>query len=273
MARRGWLPGVDSLDDIEAVREGLLSFYGVSALSEIPASVLHSAKKTNEFEEDTADLIAWVGRAKQISRHISLPALYRPEIMDDLLTHLKKLLKLAENVSKTVDLLAEYGIRLVFVEKLKSSKIDGACFWLSDAEPVIAMSLRFDRIDNFWYVLRHELHHVSKNDGKTNVGNQVSMRQEQDADEAYVRFIDPEQSIADYLRSNTASYDGVAALSQRLGIHQGLVAGQIQHQTHNYALFRTYLEPIRKYIISFGKNVDGWSHVMLAPAKEVKMDR
>jgi len=32
--------------------------------------------------------------------------------------------------------------------------------WLDDKSPVIALSMRFDRIDNFWFVLRHELEHV-----------------------------------------------------------------------------------------------------------------
>ncbi|MFX8692489.1 hypothetical protein ABTM44_18400, partial [Acinetobacter baumannii] len=57
-------------------------------------------------------------------------------------------------------LLQEAGVRFVIVEGLPGSKIDGVCFWLDDKSPVIGMSLRFDRIDNFWFVLRHECAHV-----------------------------------------------------------------------------------------------------------------
>ena len=53
------------------------------------------------------------------------------------------------------------------VEALPGSKIDGACFWLDPTTPVIAMSLRFDRIDNFWFVLRHELEHVLQRHGQS----------------------------------------------------------------------------------------------------------
>lgn len=63
-------------------------------------------------------------------------------------------------------ILAEAGVRLVFVEAMAGSKLDGACFWLTDDQPVIGMSLRFDRMDNFWFVLRHEIEHVLQEDGK-----------------------------------------------------------------------------------------------------------
>ena len=59
----------------------------------------------------------------------------------------------------------ECGVRFVVVEPLTQSKIDGVCFWLDSRSPVIGLSMRFDRIDNFWFVLRHEIEHVLKRDG------------------------------------------------------------------------------------------------------------
>ena len=54
----------------------------------------------------------------------------------------------------------------MIVETLSSAKIDGVCFSLDDASPVIGVSLRYDRIDNFWFVLRHEIEHVLQGHGK-----------------------------------------------------------------------------------------------------------
>jgi HTH-type transcriptional regulator/antitoxin HigA len=51
------------------------------------------------------------------------------------------------------------------VEALPGSKIDGVCFWLNEVSPVVAVSSRFDRIDNFWFVLRNELEHVDRRHG------------------------------------------------------------------------------------------------------------
>jgi HTH-type transcriptional regulator/antitoxin HigA len=47
-------------------------------------------------------------------------------------------------------------------EGASGGKIDASCFWLNDKTPVIGMSRRFDRIDNFLFVLRHELDHVRR---------------------------------------------------------------------------------------------------------------
>ena len=61
----------------------------------------------------------------------------------------------------------ECGVRYIIVEGLPGGKIDGVCFWLDPRSPVIGMSLRFDRIDNFWLVLRHEIEHVLCGHGKS----------------------------------------------------------------------------------------------------------
>ena len=57
------------------------------------------------------------------------------------------------------------GVRLIFVEALPGSKIDGVCVWLGD-QPVIGITLRLDRLDNFCFVLRHEIEHVLRGDGR-----------------------------------------------------------------------------------------------------------
>ena len=69
-------------------------------------------------------------------------------------------------VRRVPRLLGQAGVRFVVAECLPGSKIDGVCFWLNDRSPVIGMSLRFDRVDNFWFVLRHEIAHVRHSHGK-----------------------------------------------------------------------------------------------------------
>ena len=70
-----------------------------------------------------------------------------------------------EEVRHVPRFLSECGIRYVIVETLPKANIDGVCFWLDDF-PVVGMSVRQDRIDNFWFVLRHELEHALNRDGR-----------------------------------------------------------------------------------------------------------
>ncbi len=73
-------------------------------------------------------------------------------------------------------ILAECGVRLIIVEGLPNAKIDGVCFWLDKVSPVIGLSLRFDQIDNFWFVIRHEIEHVLNKDGQDTRNNRFRFR-------------------------------------------------------------------------------------------------
>jgi HTH-type transcriptional regulator / antitoxin HigA len=93
------------------------------------------------------------------------------------------------------------------VEALPGSKIDGVCFWLNEVSPVVAVSSRFDRIDNFWFVLRHELEHVDRRHGlsavmldtelegdRAGVGDGVA-EEERVANEAAAEFCVPKRMM------------------------------------------------------------------------------
>ncbi len=162
--KRGWLPGVDTSSSIEETEAGLARFFSVTSPEEI-AVLPHAAKKSDEFEGMTGIQIAWLYRVKQIAGAMLAPK-YSNELGAKCVSQLAGLRISREAIRKVPRILAESGIRFVIVESLPSAKIDGVCFWLDDHSPVIGMSLRFDRIDNFWFVLRHELEHVLRGHGK-----------------------------------------------------------------------------------------------------------
>ena len=264
MSRRGWLPEISSVKDLrntDKVKQSLKNFFQVDAINDIPSITKHAAKKTHEATPATPAQIAWVGRARRIATAIALPQKFHKDRFNDLLTALRPLLLKENDIDKVVSILADFGIRLVFVEKLKSAKIDGACFSVNEA-PVIAMSLRFDRIDNFWFILLHELEHIRNGDDHLiAIDDGTVMQHEAMADAAYVRYIDPCGIIKHYVQQGTFSATGIRNLAETLHIHPGLVTGQIQHLTGNYALFRSFLVHIRNYIIAAGRNVDGWNTI------------
>ena len=60
--------------------------------------------------------------------------------------------------------IADYGIRFIVVEPLPGIKVDGVALWLDNESPVIGVSVRFDRIDAFWFTLMHEFSHIYHGD-------------------------------------------------------------------------------------------------------------
>lgn len=149
MFKRGWLEDTEP-DLLEAQ---MLRFFEVNHLNEIP-HLPHHAKKTYYDDIPTSQL-AWLFRVKQIAKSIEVPT-YSKNKLKDALLNLKDLMIEPEEIRHVPRILMEAGVRFIIVETLPNAKIDGVCFWLNNKSPVIGISIRFDRIDNFWFVLRHE---------------------------------------------------------------------------------------------------------------------
>lgn len=73
----------------------------------------------------------------------------------------------SDSVRQVPGVLANAGVRFLIVEILPTTRIDGVCLWLDASSPVVALSLRYDRIDAFWHTLLHECAHVKYKDGLT----------------------------------------------------------------------------------------------------------
>lgn len=161
---------------------------------------------------------------------------------------------------------------MVFVEPISNSKIDGACMWLGDV-PVVGMTLRYDRIDNFWFVLRHELEHVLKGDGKEGFILDVSVgeddgslpKSEVVANEAAAEFCTPQPELAQFIArfSPYFSEERVLAFSRTINVHPGLVVGQLQRKLNRHDFLRKYQVKIRHCVLSTALT-DGWGLQALA---------
>jgi HTH-type transcriptional regulator/antitoxin HigA len=271
MIKRGWLD-VEDVRDWPRVEAALTSFFQASSLDEIEI-LPHAAKKTNVTEGTTPAQLAWLYRVKEIANEMLAPR-YSPVSARHAVAKLSALLNAPEEARKAPRILAECGIRYVIVEPLTSTKIDGVCFWLNDECPVIAMSLRFDRIDNFWFVLRHELEHVLRSHGRSVIaidteldGPRAGVGQEIEAEErlanaAAADFCVPKELLQRFVARKEPFFAerDIIGFSRTLKIHPGLVAGQIQHYTGKYKRFRSHLAPVRS-IVSLSATVDGWGDI------------
>jgi len=269
MKKRGWLPGVDNVKDVETVEKAVAEFFGTDKVEDIEF-LPHAARRTQIALEASPLQLAWLHRVKAIAVDMLVPQ-YSDASGQALLTRLRPLLGAAEEARKVPRLLAEAGIRFVAVEALPGSKIDGACLWLSPAAPVIAMSFRFDRIDNFWFVLRHELEHVLQRHGQAKPILDIDMDGRTDADvveeerianAAAAAFAVPSDKLNGFIaRKAPFFYDrDVLGFAATLGVHPGLVAGQLQYRTKRFTHFREHLVKIRS-IVAPGAMVDGWGDI------------
>lgn len=262
MIKRGWLQESDStMLDVQIAR-----FFNVSGLDHVP-HLRHAAKKTYYDETPPAQL-AWLFRVRQIADSMAVPT-YSEKRLREALAPLAGLRTAPEETRHVPRILTECGVRFVVVESLPNAKIDGVCFWLKGS-PVIGMSIQRDQIDNFWFVLRHEIEHVLRKDGMQSECIDVELmssssanvdlpEQEIIANKAAADFCVPTHEMNDFVARVRPffSEQRVVLFAQRLGIHPGLVVGQIQHRLDNFAFLKRHLPKVRQFVIG-SATTDGW---------------
>lgn len=269
MIKRGWLEAEDA-HDLPSVESALLKFFDSPTLDDLEV-IAHRSKKTGDDPDVTPAQLAWIYRVKQIANDM-LVAKYSQRALHAAIPKLQRLLSAAEEARKVPKIMAEAGIRYVIVETLSSAKIDGVAFWLDDDSPVIGMTLRHDRIDNFWFVLRHEIEHVLRRHGqqmldaelegvRAGTGPDIS-QEEREANEAAADFCVPEDSLTRFIARKFPFFAerDILGFARTLGIHPGLIAGQLQHKTQRYDRFRNHLVKVRSAVAPSAM-VDGWGDV------------
>ncbi|WP_026608339.1 hypothetical protein [Methylocapsa acidiphila] len=269
MIKRGWINAKDVRDP--GIEQELVRFFGTNRVEDIEI-LPHSAKKTEVSAPATPTQIAWLYRVRKIASEM-LVARYSSEALSSAVPKLKSLLVSPEATRKAPRILAEAGVRYLIVESLPGAKIDGVCFWLNERSPVIAMTMRFDRIDNFWFVLRHEIEHVLQGHGKDKVmldtdlagdiAEEVNVADEECvANAAAADFCVPKKMMDAFVARKAPFFHDrdILAFAKMISVHPGLIAGQIRHRTNNYARFQNYLAKVRSSVLP-NAVVDGWGSV------------
>lgn len=272
MIRRGWISAEDIKD--AAVEPELMRFFGVNRLEDIEI-LPHAAKKTQVSLEATPAQLAWLYRVKKIASEM-LVGRYSQESAEMAARKMKSLLSAPEEARKVPRILAEAGIRFVIVESLPAAKIDGACLWLSENAPVIGMTMRYDRIDNFWFVLRHELEHVIRSHGRTRATAMLDVEiegttgideEEQIANAAAGEFCVPAKMMQAFIARKAPFFHerDILGFAKTIGVHPGLVAGQLRRHLGRYDLFGSHMAKMRSIVIP-NAFTDGWGNV--APVEQ-----
>lgn len=267
MIKRQWIEDGTA----EVLQSELARFFDVSNTNEIPY-LAHAAKKGKYAKDDvTPAQYAWLFRVREIARVLAVPR-YSEKKLRDIAEDMRELLLSPEEARNVPRLISECGVRFVIVETIPQAKIDGVCFWLDKQSPVIGMSMRYDRIDNFWFVLRHEIEHVLNKHGMSKaVVDDLDVKGDLAAEEVTANiaasdFCVPADRMESFMRRKYPAYyeKDVLAFSKLHGIHPGLVVGQIQNKMDKYDYLRKYLVKIRHCVLP-GSIVDGWG--MSAPIR------
>ena len=208
--------------------------------------------KTSEGEVDQNALFAWQAQVLTKANQCEIPE------FDPSLFGLEQLDKVVHFSAYTLgpvqarEYLASLGIPLVFLEHLPHTYLDGACFLSPDGRPIIGMTLRHDRMDNFWFTLLHELAHVylhlMRGDDSVFVDNTEHVDldcdgKEQEANDFCSDRLIPHEVWAqerDRLLNEIDS-SSIIRLATKLNICPAIIAGRIRHETGDFTLYSKLL--------------------------------
>lgn len=146
-----------------------------------------------------------------------------------------------------IEYLKKHGISVVIEPQLKGTQLDGAALKDIDGTPIIALTLRFDRLDSFWFTLLHEVVHIWKHvDNETEAFVDDLSASSDDRREAEANRVAGEAFIPRLIWKRSDAYvspstDTIDRLARDLKIHPAIIVGRLHKETGNFALFNSMI--------------------------------
>lgn len=272
MIKRGW---IEFSATVEVLEKQVCTFFKINDIKEDPAFLPHAARKSTSYDEVSPSQRAWLFRAWHLAQAVSVSP-FSDAVFEQGMEQLRAILPNTEEVRHVPRILAEMGVRFVVIEPLPQTRIDGVCFWLDEQSPVVALSLRYDRIDSFWFSLMHELGHLKNRDGLRGngqidtdlVGDEAIRTEEKPeherrADEFAANFLISGKEIESFIVRTQPLYAAarIIGFAKRVKVHPGIVVGQLHRRGEfSYSNHRKMLDKVRQ-ILSAAALTDGWGSV------------
>lgn len=253
LIKRNWINGSNNISELE---KQICDFLDINSVDQLPTLSVNFRQSIARSPEE-APAVAWVKRVEQLIVGQEVNE-YDQSKIDDIIQGMKTLMNDAGRVAEVPGLLNEYGIYFIIVPHLPKTYLDGASFELN-GHPIIAMTLRYDRIDSFWFTLLHELAHIALgHEGHLDYfdsGNEDVF--EQEANKLASEWLIDQVALEEFINISLphVSKDEVIAFSKRQNIHPGIVLGQLHKRgIVPYKNMRSFLEKVSLYLMEWIDN-------------------
>lgn len=248
MYKRGWFEDFSgTLAQAKKAAGDLIPAFLQGAHSQFTPMALHRKSVRSSGQVHEAAIAAWEARVRTLADRTPPTQVFdRDRLTTDWVRGLVALSLEDQGPRLAVDYLRDAGISLVIERHLPGTLLDGAALASADHHAIVAMTLRYDRLDNFWFTLLHEIAHLKLHirlgeyaaifdDNDAPAVDEV----EQDADYFAQEALIPEANWNQAVSRFTRNEKSVMADAKRFGVAPAVVAGRIRRDANNYTLFRT----------------------------------
>ena len=241
--KRGWFESLSKVTK-NSVEDVVKNFLAEAGLEFGAASFRRTFSGEANSPTTKYALYAWLARVilKARNKKSSIGVFDKSLLSANFLKEVAQLSWFDEGPRLAVEYLERHGIAVVFEKHLKGTLLDGAALKDIDGTPIIGLTLRHDRLDNFWFTLVHELAHVWKHiDDNTafldDTDSSSDDRREIEANrltkEAFIPRLKWKRSEV----RSTPTNESINKLSRELRIHPAVIAGRLRRETSNYVIF------------------------------------
>lgn len=249
MLKRGWIHPIKNLknSDEEAIR---LFIDNCCPNGEtIEACFRESSGNRTNAKTDIYSLNSWCMRVMVLAQKNTLQKKFdHANFTSDSLREIAKLSFFDKGPLLAREFLEKHGIHLIIERHLPKTYLDGAALLLEDSTPVVGLTLRYDRIDNFWFCLLHELAHIILHLGKENQNlfvDDMNVRSfgrgkqndiEDEADSLAIESLIPNKIWSTAAAKSNPTKKNVLELAEYLKIHPACIAGKVRFEQNNFKL-------------------------------------
>jgi len=253
LVRRGWIKGSRNVDELE---QQVFAFLAVSSLQEEP-SLAVSYRKSTDSDDVAAAQRAWLRRVEIVAQDQHVAAKFSAAKLRRAVPSLKALSTELGGIAKVPTLLAELGVRFIVVRHLPKTKVDGAAMYIAN-QPLVALTLRFDRIDWFWFTLMHEIAHLAlghKSGHLDTFGEGTSEDEDEAAADKFASdALLSTEAVKSFARKHSGpiSRSAVEGFAEEQGVHPGIVVGRLHFLgLIPYSHLRGYLEKVSDLLLEW----------------------
>ena len=243
LVKRKWIASFQGTwrDLLENAEEFLGPFLFQEELGSSEAVLLRQHVRSGSALNEYA-LWAWKARVMQLAKEEDIERFVPGTVSLDFIRDIARLSRLDEGPRLAREYLHKSGIHLVFEKHLPGTHLDGAAMWFGKGAPIIAMTLRYDRLDNFWFTLCHELAHIGRHLAREDsfmfiddLDAASADKKEKEADKWASDALIP---LADWQRlsKKRLSDADVNRIASQLRVHPAVVAGRVRKDKNDYRL-------------------------------------
>lgn len=242
ITKRGWVE--TSVRNVRAHAEEIMrTFFEPLGGPRYAVALYRRTQHTRSAREmDNFALAAWTARIAMKSRENPPTVDYEPGVVTrEFMSELVRLSWSDRGPLLAIEFLRKHGVDVIVEPHLPRTHLDGAAILVETDRPVIGLTLRHDRIDNFWFCLMHELAHIALHLDKNrrDFFDDLDVEPtddplETEADTYAGEILIPADAWASSAASKLRSAAAAESLAKKLRIHPAIVAGRIRHEFGSY---------------------------------------